>query len=231
MLVRMSGRRLGSVEVGATGVALTALGGEWLSHTLEYVRLWGRHRAFDSVHVYMGPIGAVLVVAALAGVHSTIRLACRLERRLAELRRVEAGRSLSGSLGGSPSENSPRSMSVSALVAIVWTTQCALYLVQENLEFGFNGHGAPGLSVFRGDHGLAPIVHLAVALALVACLWLARRQVTRLDRAVRLIEARLHFVRRPRAIVRPSPSARAWTPIDRWGMQLWSRPPPAPRVA
>jgi hypothetical protein len=179
----------------------------------------------------MGPIGVVLVLAAVAGVHSTIRLARRLERRLAELRRIPAGGSLSGRLGGTPAANSRPAMSVPALAALIWVTQCALYLLQENLEFGFSGHGQPGLSVFRGAQALAPLVHLAVALTLVACLWLARGQVTRLGQAVRLIEARLHFVRRPRATMRPCPSTRAWTPIDRWGMQLWSRPPPAPRVS
>jgi hypothetical protein len=234
MLVEMSDHRLGRVEVGASGIALTALVGEWLSHTLEYVRLWGLHGAFDSVHVYMGPVGAVLVAAALAGVHSTVRLARCLERRLGELRRIQTGGPLSGlsrRLVGSPSPNSPRSTSVLGLVGIVWATQCGLYLLQENLEAGFASHGAAGLSVLRGSHALAPLVHLAVAVALVGCLWLARRRVTRLGQAVRLAEAHLRFARRPATTGWLCTPARAWTPVDRWGTKLWSRPPPAPRVA
>jgi hypothetical protein len=234
MLVEMSDHRLGRVEVGASGIALTALVGEWLSHTLEYVRLSGLHGAFASVHVYMGPVGAVLVAAALAGVHSTTALARRLERRLGDLRGIQARGhlgNLNGRLAGSQSPGSPQSTSVLALVAILWATQCGLYLLQENLEAGFASHGAAGLSVLRGSHALAPVVHLAVAVALVGCLWLARRRVTRLGQAVRLAEAHLHFARRPATTAWPCTPARAWTPVDRWGTKLWSRPPPAPRVA
>jgi hypothetical protein len=60
------------VEVGATGVALTALVGEWLAHTVEYARVSGLQPAFGSVHAYMGPTGAVLVVAAVLAVQSTL---------------------------------------------------------------------------------------------------------------------------------------------------------------
>ncbi len=223
----MFGQRLGRVEVGATGVALTAVLGEWLGHTIEYVRVAGPRAAFGSVHVYMGPVGVVLVIAASAAVHSTVRLAGVLERRLAELRHVERHRLT----GGSDRRLPPRSLSVPALAAIVWATQCGLYLLQENLEAGVAHRVAPGLSALGGSHASAPMVHLVVALALVAGLWLARRQVSRLARVVRLVEARLRLVDRAETRVWRRPSARAWTPIDRWGSQLWSRPPPAPGVA
>ncbi len=215
------------MEAGATGVALTALIGEWLGHTIEYVRVSGPRAAFGSVHVYMGPIGVVLGLAALVAVHSTARLARVLERRLAELRRVETQRVTPAS-GPSPP---PRSLSVPLLALIVWATQCGLYLLQENLEAGAAHRVAPGLSVLSGTYVWAPLVHLAVAMALVAGLWLTRRQVTRLALVVRLVEAWLRSARRAPATVSPCSSARAWTPIDRWGTQLWSRPPPAPRVA
>jgi hypothetical protein len=223
----VSERRLGRVEVGATGVALTALMGEWLAHTIEYMRVSGPRAAFGSVHVYMGPIGVVLAVAALAAVHSTARLARVLQRRVAELRRVEAHRSTRA-----PGFSPPlKSLSVPTLAFIVWAAQCGLYLLQENLEAGVAHRVAPGLAVLGGAHALAPLVHLGVALALVAGLWLTRRQVSRLARVVRLVEAWLRSVRRAPATVLVRSSVRAWTPIDRWGTQLWSRPPPAPRVA
>jgi len=215
------------MEVRATGVALTALIGEWLGHTAEFVRVSGPRAAFGSVHVYMGPIGVVLAVAALAAVHSTARLARVLERRVAELRRVEAHR-LTRPPGVS---QALKSLSVPALGLIVWATQCGLYLLQENLEAGAAHRVAPGLAVLGGAHALAPLVHLAVALVLVAGLWLTRRQVSRLAQVVRLVEAWLRSVRRAPATVLACSSARTWTPIDRWGTQLWSRPPPAPRVA
>lgn len=229
MLDDVSPRRLGRVEVGVTGVALTALVGEWLAHTVEFVRLSGLRGAFGSVHVYMGPIGAVLVVAALAAVHSTVRLARVLKRRLAELRRFEAR----GLIGVPSRTSSPpaRSWSVPALVTMVWATQCALYVLQEDLESRVAHLGTPGLSVLGGAHALAPLVHLAVALALVAALWLSRRQVSRLAQVVHLAEVRLRFALRVAATVLPCTPARVWTPEDRWGFALWSRPPPAPKVA
>lgn len=215
------------MEVGATGVALTALIGEWLGHTIEFIRVAGPRAAFGSVHVYIGPIGLVLAAAALVAVHSTARLARVLERRLAELRSVEGQR-----LGRAPGVSRPfKSLSVPMLAVIVWATQCGLYLVQENLEAGAAHRVAPGLGVLGGAHALAPLVHLTVALALVAALWLTRRQVTRLAQVLRLVEAWLRSVRRAPATALPRSAARVWTPIDRWGTQLWSRPPPAPRVA
>jgi hypothetical protein len=182
--------------------------------------------------VYLDPIGAVLVVAALAAVHSTVRLARLLERRLAELRQIEAR----GSTGwaGMPLRASPppgRSWNVPGLVAMVWATQCALYVLQENLESRAAHLGTPGLAVLGGAHAYAPLVHLTVAMVLVAGLWVGRRQVTRLVQVVRLAEVRLRFARRAGPTVSPGSPARVWTPIDRWGRQLWSRPPPVPRVA
>lgn len=217
------------VEVGATGVALTALVGEWVAHTLEYSRLSGMRAAFGSVHHYMGPIGIVLLVAALAAVHSTLQLAGVLERRLAELGRIET-RGLR-SIGSGTSPPSPRSFNLPSLAAIVWSTQCGLYVLQENLEAGVAHRATPGLTVLTGAHALAPLVHLAVVLVLVAGLWLTRRQVSRLFQFVRLVEARLRLSLAAAAPVPRCQSARAWTPIDRWGSQLWSRPPPAPRTA
>ena len=219
----VSGRSLGRVEVGATGVALTALTGEWLGHTIEFMRVSGPRAAFSSVHVYMGPIGTVLVVAALAAVHSTSRLARVLERRLAELGRR-------GEVGSGRSAPPARSFGVPALAAFVWVTQCCLYVLQENLEAGVTHRGPPGLTVLVGAHALPPLVHLAVALGLVAGLWLTRRQVTRLAEIVRRVEAWLRAVVGAPATALAYTPARAWTPIDRWGPQLWSRPPPAPRA-
>jgi hypothetical protein len=60
------------------GVALLAVVGVWLSHTLEYVRVWGwsglNQELTGSVHVYMVPVGLALVllmVAAGAGAASS----------------------------------------------------------------------------------------------------------------------------------------------------------------
>lgn len=224
MLVEMYRPRLGRVEVGATGVALTAVAGEWLAHTLEYMHLWGASRAFGSVHVFMGPVGLVLAAAGVVGVHATIRLGRRLERYLSD---VDLG------VHNSP-ERSPnmsgRSWAVPTLIALVAVTQLGLFLLQENLEASATGRGVPGLSVLLAGHGAALVIHLAVAVALVSVLWLARREVTRLIEEIRVAEARVDFGRRQEPVLLPAAPARAFTPFDRWGVQLWSRPPPAPRV-
>jgi hypothetical protein len=72
---------------------------------------------------------------------------------------------------------------------------------------------------------MAPVVHLVVAAARVAGLWLLRRRVTRLADAVRLAAARLR--RAAGAVPAPCASRRVWTPLERWGTQRWCRPPPS----
>jgi hypothetical protein len=165
-------------------------------------------------------------------VHSTARLVRALGRRLADLHHVD-NRSGKGAPDAAPADiaRTARSWRVSELVAVMWVTQCGLYLVQENLEAHIARRGLPGLSVLGGAHALVPLVHLAVVAVLVAVLWLARRQVTRLAQVVWLAEARLRCVPRTAATVAPGPPERTLTPIDRWGTQLWSRPPPAPGFA
>jgi hypothetical protein len=218
------------VAVGPAGVAGLTLAGTWLGHTLEYVRVWGWHGAAHSmaasVHAYMEPTGAGLLALGVLGVLSTARLARQLERRLESLRRASAGRG-----GPMPSVDlradvPSRSLSLPVLLATVWAGQCGLYLLQENLEASGAGRPLPGLAAMSGIHALATVVHLVVAVILVAGLWLARRQVTRLagavERAVERLRARVTVV-----AVRPRGPGRAWTPLDRWGTQRWARPPPA----
>jgi hypothetical protein len=97
-----------------------------------------------------------------------------------------------------------------------------LYLLQENLEASAAGRPLPRLAAMGGIHALAAAVHLIVAVTLVAGLWLARRQVTRLTGAVERLGVRVMVVP-----ARPHRPGRAWTPLDRRGTQRWTRPPPA----
>jgi hypothetical protein len=205
------------VDLPRTGVLLVALAGAWLAHNIEYLRIFGVHRfaeiAVRSVHVYMGPTGLALVVAGLAGVHATTRLARRLERQLSG--GPEPGAGLAGT-----------AFSIPALVGVVWVLQSALYLVQENVEAVVTHHAAPGLGAVAGVHALALFVHLAVTLFLVAAVCLVRARVTELAAAVRAL-----------AVAWPSPAdsvtspaarrqQRTWTPAERFGATRWSRPPP-----
>jgi hypothetical protein len=223
-------KRPARVAVGPAGLAGITLAGTWIGHTLEYLRVWGfagaAHSMAASVHAYMEPTGAGLLALGLLGVLSTARLAQRLERRLRCLRRASVGRDRSTRSIELEADFPSRSLSLPTLLVTVWAGQCGLYLLQENLEASAAGRPLPRLSALGGIHALAAVVHLIVAATLVVGLWLARRRVTRLADAVQraLERLRSHVTvltagpRRPR---------RAWTPLDRWGTQRWTRPPPA----
>jgi hypothetical protein len=116
-------------------------------------------------------------------------------------------------------------LSLPALLVTVWAGQCGLYVLQENVEASAAGRPLPGLAALGGIHVLAALVHLAVAVTLVAGLWLARREVTRLADALERAAEQVH-ARAPVVVTHPHAPRRTWTPLDRWGMQRWSRPPP-----
>jgi hypothetical protein len=223
-------RRPARVAVGPAGLAGITLAGTWIGHTLEYLRVWGfagaAHSMAASVHAYMEPAGAGLLALALLGVLSTARLARRLEHRLRCLRGPSVGRHGWTRSVELEADFPSRSLSLPTLLVTVWAGQCGLYLLQENLEASATGRPLPRLAALGGIHALAAVVHLIVAATLVAALWLARRRVTRLAGAVERALERL----RSRVTVAPAgprPPRRAWTPLDRWGIQRWTRPPPA----
>jgi hypothetical protein len=218
------------VAVGPAGLVAITLAGTWIGHTLEYLRVWGSagaaHSMAASVHAYMEPTGAGLLALGLLGVLSTARLARRLERRLRCLCGASVGRH--GSMRSVELETDfpSRSSSLPTLLVTVWAGQCGLYLLQENIEASAAGRPLPRLAALGGIHALAAVVHLVVAATLVAALWLARRRVTQLADAVQraLERLRCHVIVAPAGPRRPR---RAWTPLDRWGIQRWTRPPPA----
>ena len=223
-------RRPARVAVGPAGLVAITLAGTWIGHTLEYLRVWGfagaGHSMAASVHAYMEPTGAGLLALGLLGFLSTARLARRLERRLRCIRATSVGQD--GSMRSvEPGADFPsRSLSLPTLLVTVWAGQCGLYLLQENIEASAAGRHLPGLGALGGVHALAAVVHLIVAATLVGALWLARRRVTRLADAIQraLERLRSHITVAPAG---PRPPRRAWTPLDRWGTQRWSRPPPA----
>jgi hypothetical protein len=204
---------------------LVALLGAWLSHNLEYLRVWGAHRftgeALSSIHLYMGPAGGLLLVGGALGVQSTARLARRLEGRLAELRGHGSGRAVAACPAGA--WGAGWSFAVPTLVVAVWFLQSGLYLAQENVEAWLGHVSTPGLGAFTGAHALAPVVHLAVTLALVTGVCLLRRRVTALVAVVRAFSA---WLRASTPVAPPPAPGRSWTPVQRWGAQRWCRPPP-----
>jgi uncharacterized membrane protein len=208
--------------------------GTWLGHSIEYFRVDGSAGLLrvmtGSVHLYMLPLGAVLLVLAVVGGAVWLRgvrlLAERLERlrdALRHGRRVEKV----GERGAAPVPG--RAARAGSLWLLLGITQVALYLVQENVESRIAGLRAPGLGAVLGTHWAAVPIHLSVAAVLaVAASGLVRYR-RRLEKAV-VQHERVHL-RIWASRVAPAPLAssapRGLTPHERWSSQRWQRPPPA----
>jgi hypothetical protein len=215
-------------------LVLLALVGTWTGHTLEYARVAGgagiRDELLGSAHLYMLPLGAVLVAVAATGGLGWWRAWQALGRRLDAARAA-----LAASLRGHRVADLPRTTAPSgtagwgALALLLAGLQLCLYLAQENLEAVAVGAPVPGLGAVLGVHAMAPLVHLAVASLLATFVALAgrllRRRAERITRVVRLLRVLLATL----APTAPPPApAGAWcpSPVERLGRQLWSRPPP-----
>jgi hypothetical protein len=213
------------------GSALVALSGAWLGHAAEYARVWGFRGAiavlFGSVHGYMLPLAAMLIVAAAMSSVHVVRLWKRLGRIL-DLRRGQVRAALRGHrVRGIPCSSVP---SAPSTVLLAWplltAVQALIYLVQENVEAVGAGLPAPGLAAVNGIHSLAIAVHAAVALvlllviaAVVACF--RRRAV-----AIRAVERLLRRLLSDRGNRSTSLGSSIATPLRRLGSHCWRRPPP-----
>jgi hypothetical protein len=227
------------LAAGAAGAfVLVALIGAWLGHTLEYLRVIGGagpgRSALAGVHAYMLPVGALLALAAAAAGGGCwgawVGLGRRLDRARAGLARAWRG----GRPGSAaPPVRTTAPVSPPARLVALWlplgAAQLGLYLAQENLESILAGGRAAGLGPLLGVHRAAAALQLGVALALAAALLLAGRllagRVRALERCERLLRT-LWGRRRGGGVPR---GARPCLdpPVERFGRQLWSRPPPA----
>lgn len=221
---------------GPALVALAAFLGTWLSHTVEYLREGSPggviHHLFGSVHLYMGPVGVVLLATASAGGmrwwRLWQRLALRLDRAGACLRRRQYPYVADGDL---PASTGARLVS---LVSLLFVLQVGFYTLQENLESLLSTRHLPGLAVLTGQHWPVLVIHLTVAIGLGAVVGSAQRRMHDLVRAVAVRERLAWWLEQARRrVVAAAPRAaasRRWTPLDRWGAQRWQRPPPRVRV-
>jgi hypothetical protein len=245
----MAGSSLARVTTGrgprlsACRAVLLAFGGVWLGHVIEHFRVEGSaglaHELSHSVHLYMLPLGAVLVaLAALTGV-GWVRMGAALRRRLGH-----ASDGLTSVFRGGPARAhptmpaSPTGPSVSgrwlALAMPLGVAQLVLYGLQENLEHAFAGEDAPLLSVFAGAHWAASLVQLGVACVLAVLVIACRRRVADLARRIDAFERLAHWLTRARVVVLPAPPVgrmRSFTPLERFGRHLLQRPPPPLRIS
>jgi HAMP domain-containing protein len=236
-------------RLAVTAVAVTALFGEWIGHGISYYRVAGvaglEASLGGGVHDYMLPLAAALLAAAAFGAAGLVRAWLTLGRRLDSSARLLA-RLRRGDLSAAPSPPDrhgrdappPASMpsplaGVLALALPLATLQCAVYLVQENLERALRGIPAGGFGPLLDGGGAAMWIQAAVALALAtvltAALLLIRRRSGAVQRLERLAQA---FWQRSRST---SPSTRPRRHVTATqlllGSALWQRPPPAPSPA
>jgi hypothetical protein len=222
-------------RVVAPGVILLGLIGVWLTHTLEYARVSGARLsvgALTSVHVYMLPAGALLVLgAALLGVRcwrAWWALGRRLERARIALAGAWRGRHLprpQQAIAPGPSEGTQ----LVALWLPLSLLQIGLYLLQENAEALVTSRPLPGIGAVAGVHTVVLAVHVLVAWALAwAVLLVLRRLGERSGRVAACERLLLTLLRRlGRAAITPQASRAAGaSPLDRFGRGLWRRPPP-----
>ena len=223
------------MRVVASGGVLLALVGLFISHTLEYLRVWGPQGVVDSmtnpVHAYMLPVaGALLALSAVFAfrlARAWQALNVRFDCAAAGVRRLWRGR---------PAEVDPSSHSASmpgTRLAAIWlplaAAQTVLYIVQENIEAVARSQPAPGLGAISGIHWAAPLVHLYVSLLLAClvriCQVLFRGREVVVERVEALLRAIVRLRERTVAGIR-RPVIEAIAPIDRLGGHVWRRPPP-----
>ncbi|HEX3605152.1 MAG TPA: hypothetical protein VH134_04465 [Candidatus Dormibacteraeota bacterium] len=220
-------------HVAGAGAVLLVFTGAWLGHTLEYLRLTGASglgRATVGLpHLYMLPLGALLTLLLADGGRRWWRrwadLGARLEHARAALRQAMRGRRTTA-----PGPVVLPRLPVRLLWGPLAVAQLLLYLLQENVEALAAGRPAPGLGAITGIHWAAPLIHAAVALGLAALVALAGRRLWhRAERVLRCERLAAHLGRLRGARSRQQGDAAAWrpSPLQRFGAQLWSRPPPA----
>jgi hypothetical protein len=233
MLARVIQHR--RTRVAASVGVLLALLGLFISHTLEYLRVWGPQGVVDSmtnpVHAYMLPVAGVLVVLSAVFAFRLARawqaLNLRLDRAAAGVRRLWRGRP--DEFAGSSHPGSTPGTRLAAIWLPLAAAQTALYLVQENIEAVVRSQPAPGIAAVTGIHWAAPLVHLYVSLLLACVVRICQVLLHRRQVVVERVEAFLRAIVRRR--LRAIPLIRrlateTFVPIERPGGHLWGRPPP-----
>jgi hypothetical protein len=216
-------------RLGAGFVAL-ALVAEWLGHAAVWFLTGGTApaRALSGpLHAYLGPLGLVIAVVAVASSWAVWQGLDRLVELTGRFRQATERRDATdGPIDWQPSPHRlPGAGRVGLSLALV---QVVVYLCQENLEARVIGLTAPGLHVLTAHHGAPIAIHLALAFVAtsvaVSVLDHWHERTDELDRAV----VRYHaLVGRPAvSAMAPTPRPDLRPPALRYGRSLLGRAPP-----
>ncbi|HWF57718.1 MAG TPA: hypothetical protein VG520_05150 [Candidatus Dormibacteraeota bacterium] len=234
-------------RLAVSAAVLAALAGEWLGHSLAYYRVAGsaglQAGLSSGVHDYMLPLGVALLLGAAAGATVWTRAWLALGRRLdgsrAALARLRRGGRLgpvpeAAAVPSAPLRTPSPAARVAALAVPLAFVQCAVYLVQENLERAVHGMAAPGAAPLLDGFGAAAWIQGAVALLLATVLVAGARLLRSRGTAAAWCEhlVRALWERTLRGTSSPAPAAIHVTAAGLLlGSALWQRPPPRPAAA
>jgi hypothetical protein len=198
-----------------------------------YVHLRGaaglREELFGTPHLYMLPAAGLMIAVTGLALRHLWRRWSDLGRRLA-MARAAVDRAWRGHRT-TPLEQ-PAAPTWSYRLVSLWLVvaplQLVLYVLQESLEARSVHQAVPGLAVLWSDHWSATVVHLLTALVLCALAVRLTGGIVRRARALVVHERLLRWLLRRLAATRPVTGIALQSPLDRFGRQLWGRPPPAP---
>jgi hypothetical protein len=170
---------------------LTALGGEWIVHQLEYlIESGGRLTSITATaphRFYTGPGGAMLGAAVLVSLLATSQLMRANRRRHLRLVRLLPSR-LHRFIPATPVPR-PAPVSVAVTAILLAGYQAVVYAVQENVEYALVGSGWPGLSVLLApQHATVLPLHLLIAICGSLILWTVTLRISAARGAVRCAE-------------------------------------------
>jgi hypothetical protein len=241
-------------RLAVTAAVLAALVGEWVGHSLSYLRVDGlaglQASLTSGIHDYMIPLGLALLAGGVAGAtvwtRTGLALGRRLDRSVALLSRLRRGERLgepapghgaAGRASGRGAAQGPApsfAARVLALAGPLAAVQCALYLVQENLERALHGLPGGGLSPVLDGYGAAAWIQAAIGLLLATALVAATRLLSVRQSAAELCEriVRALWQRAVRSSSSPQPRRSHVIPAQLlFRNALWCRPPPVPAAA
>jgi len=222
----------------AAGFVVLALAGEWVGHAATWYLTGGAtpgQALAGTAHRYLGPVGVVIALVAMAASW----LVWRGLRRLAALARSfdlagrrawrEGAHPVAPVVSPREAAHAAAELGFSRLWIALAAVQIVVYLVQENLEVRLAGHGWLGLQAVTAHHGSAIAIHAAIALLGAALAvevsdrWRFRTQV-----ATVAIAAYRALTWRRASRVGPLPRPRPSTPpLLLVGRSILSRPPPS----